>query len=423
MYLDIFEELVEILHKDYAGCLDKKGCDKPDLYCEKIKEIQKQKKMLDSDFVGIVRDYLLDFKDLHISFNYADKSKQSNKDVGFAVRRYKDTLYVVSNEKENRVKPGDAITALNDKSVPELVKVHSRQLMNAKAERENWNSILPLYDSIQLTNASGGCTTLELKEYEKDLFKGKYSLNELTRDTLLLTLTDFMDHNAISDLISKNEQLLTTHKNLIIDVRINKGGSDLAYFDLLPYLFEGEEINLNSFDEGTTMLTNCTTRNVELRIKLLKQAFSSIEDAATLSHINNLIKSLEENKNKGFVEIDFTGDDNSFLLKTKSGPEKVILLTDVYCGSSGDSFVETCKHSSKVTVVGRPTLGLNDYANVAVMGWENKFELWYPTSKLSVVDEGKGMNGIGIQPDIYIPWTPNHFEEDIDLKKALELLA
>src|SRR5690625_3419123 len=140
MYLEIFEDLVKVLHKDYAGYLDKEGCDKPDFYRKKIKEIQAQQKMDDADFVKIVRDYLLDFKDLHISFKYTNKLKQNNKYVGFSVRRYKDTLYVVSNEKENRVKLGDAITALNDKSIPELVKIHSRQLMNAKAERENWDS-------------------------------------------------------------------------------------------------------------------------------------------------------------------------------------------------------------------------------------------------------------------------------------------
>lgn len=122
------------------------------------------------------------------------------------------------------------------------------------------------------------------------------------------------------------------------------------------------------------------------------------------------------------MELDF-GNDESFAFKTRKGPDKVILLTDVYCGSSGDSFVEMCKHSSKVTVVGRPTLGLNDYANVAVMDWENKFELWYPTSKLTKVDEGKGMSGVGIQPDIYIPWTPTYIEEDVDMKKGLELLG
>ncbi|WP_245736078.1 S41 family peptidase [Virgibacillus subterraneus] len=170
------------------------------------------------------------------------------------------------------------------------------------------------------------------------------------------------------------------------------------------------------------MLTNCTSRNVELRTQLLKSAFSSIEDEVTRNQINAFIKQLEENKDKGFVELDFGEMDDSFSIKTKPGPEQVILLTDVYCGSSGDSFVELCKNSSKVTVIGRPTLGLNDYSNLAIMSWENKFKLSYPTSKLSTVDEGKGMSGVGIQPDIYIPWTPEHIDVDLDVKKALEFI-
>ncbi len=33
--------------------------------------------------------------------------------------------------------------------------------------------------------------------------------------------------------------------NLIIDVRLNRGGSDDAFFNLLPYLFEDKEISLS----------------------------------------------------------------------------------------------------------------------------------------------------------------------------------
>lgn len=110
------------------------------------------------------------------------------------------------------------------------------------------------------------------------------------------------------------------------------------------------------------------------------------------------------------------------MINTEPGPDKIILLTDVYCGSSGDSFVEVCKNSSMVTVIGRP-IGLNDYANIAVRSWADKFELWYPTSKLSRVDEGDGMSGIGIKPDIYVPCTPKHIKEDVDLKRAINHLS
>ncbi|MFB4166960.1 S41 family peptidase [Virgibacillus sp. JSM 102003] len=418
MYLKIFEDVISILHNDYAGCLDKKGCDNPDFYRGKIQE---SRNMNDEKFVGIVQDYLLDFKDLHMAFKYTSQSTEMEDDVGFAVRRYNDLLYIVSNEKEDRVKKGFAITALDGSTVPELVNIHKRRLMETEAERENWSAILLQYKNAEVISESGKSFTIELKNYRKESFQPEYSIKEISEDTLFLTLTDFMNHSEISTLIDENRSLLTTRKNLLIDVRVNRGGSDLAYFDLLPFLFEGEVIDLNGFDEGY-MLTNCTSRNVELRTQLFKSAFSSIEDEVTRNQINAFIKQLEENKGKGFVELGFGEMDDSFSIKTKPGPEQVILLTDVYCGSSGDSFVKLCKNSSKVTVIGRPTLGLNDYSNLAIMSWENKFELSYPTSKLSIVDEGKGMSGVGIQPDIYIPWTPEHIDVDLDFKKALELI-
>lgn len=97
-------------------------------------------------------------------------------------------------------------------------------------------------------------------------------------------------------------------------------------------------------------------------------------------------------------------------------------MTDVYCGSAGDSFIENCKMSSKVTVIGRPTAGLNDYANLAIQRWDEGFELWYPTSRLSRIDSGRGMTGVGVEPHIYIPWSPQHLKEDVDLAAALRLV-
>ncbi len=422
MYLEIFSEIIAIFHEDYAGCLDKKGWDHPDVYLNQIKRIKDRNEMNDDKFVEIVKDYMLDFKDLHMVFRCTGQTNQDHY-VGFTVRRYKDSLFVITSDKEMRLKTGDVITAVNDKSILGLVKTHSRQLMESVAERENWNAILSQYNYIEVDNGIDPPFKLELKKYERPPYQPEYSIKEIEEGTLLLKLTDFMDQNAISNLIHNHHDQLTNFKQLIIDVRFNKGGYDMAYFNLLPYLFDGEEIDLDSFNEGVTMLTNCTNRNVELRIQMINTILASVEDDQSKDQLNAYIHSLLENKGKGFVELDLGEKENEshYLLKTKKGPEKVILLTDVYCGSSGDAFVETCKYSSKVTVIGRPTLGLNDYANLATMVWENKFELMYPTSKLSIVDEGKGMSGIGIKPDIYIPWTPDHIKEDIDLKRALDL--
>ncbi|MBN8210550.1 hypothetical protein JI666_17475 [Bacillus sp. NTK071] len=420
MYLTIFDDIIQILHHDYAGCVDKKGWDSPYYYRDKLIHMQEEGAISDQTFVELVEDYLLDFKDLHMSFKKTGEEKERNT-IGFNVRRYEDSLYIVASLKEKRLQPGDFITALDGLSITQVVETHKRSLMEVKAERENWNTLLIKYKTALVTNQKGQTFTLDLRTYNQEPYQPDYTLVEVAPGIVLLKLTDFMDHHAISTLLNEKSHLLRERDHLIIDVRVNKGGNDLAYFDLLSYLFEDEEINLEDFTSDR-MLTNCTNRNVELRVRFLKNLLLSINDDNTVNQIKAMIKTLEENKGRGFVELDFKGSKETLRIKTKKGPKQVIVLTDVYCGSSGDSFVEICKNSSKVTVLGRATKGLNDYSNLAVRSWNDQFELWYPTSKLSRVDHGYGMTGIGIVPDCYIPWSPYHIMEDIDLKKAIELV-
>ena len=56
-------------------------------------------------------------------------------------------------------------------------------------------------------------------------------------------------------------------------------------------------------------------------------------------------------------------------------------LSDYMCGSAGDEFVETCKESSKVTVIGRATMS-TDYSDLVIRQWDEKFHLYYPYTDL-----------------------------------------
>lgn len=111
------------------------------------------------------------------------------------------------------------------------------------------------------------------------------------------------------------------------------------------------------------------------------------------------------------------------LIYGRGNPKSIVVLADFMCGSSGDSFVETVKKSNKVTVVGRATMGLNDYANLATQKWDEGFEFMYPTSRLTRIDAGQGMTGVGIEPQLYIPWTPEHLNVDVDMESALVVLS
>ncbi|MYL65129.1 hypothetical protein GLW07_17360 [Bacillus hwajinpoensis] len=411
-YRKMFHDIVDLMHHDYAGYEDKTGWDQPEVYLDQFIDMDDRK------FVDLVQNYLFDFNDLHTGFTDLLNPK---KDIGFTVRRFEDKLYVTSSTNEKRIKTGDQIVALDGVGIKEVAKKYEKELRTTIHERQKWEPVLLRFEVAEIETKQGGQASLALRSYEPIPYKAEYSIQELQKDILYMKITDFMNHDAIGELLRHNEDKLSTYPFLIIDVRLNRGGSDLAYFNLLPYLFEGGKVELRDFSNDTA-LTLCTERNVKLRLQMLEGALASIQDEETRRQILMMMRELENHRGEGFVELNLSELEENLVFETKSGPNKVIILSDVFCGSSGDSFVETCKHSSKVTVLGRPTLGMNDYANVAFKVWNNRFQLMYPTSKSSRVDEGKGMSEKGIQPDKYVKWTPFHLKQDVDLTMAVQEL-
>ncbi|MDT0161303.1 hypothetical protein [Bacillus sp. AG4(2022)] len=100
----IFREIIEIMHYDYAGCIDKEGWDHPEAYFEKIQLLKENNMLTREHFADTVRGYLLDFQDHHIYFVDSLAEKRKPLDRGFRVRRYKDCLYVTGANNEQDVK-------------------------------------------------------------------------------------------------------------------------------------------------------------------------------------------------------------------------------------------------------------------------------------------------------------------------------
>ncbi|EJS75895.1 S41 family peptidase [Bacillus cereus] len=422
MYTEIFKEVVSITHHDYSGCIDKDGWDDPTTHLQTIEQRERQGDLTSVQFTEIVRDYLLDFKDNHMFFKMLFNDQPLNS-VGFQVKRYEDQLYITSTSQEKRVKKGQSILALDNMKIPELLIKYNKYLNETTYEREKWGYVLSKSSNCTLIDEDGVTQTITLQKYKQSEYTPIYSLKKENKDTLFITLTDFENAEAINQLIASHKNELDSFPNLIIDVRMNRGGSDDAFFNLLPYLFEDKEISL--FDSSDTMQLNHTERNYHLRMKDFENNdYDSLDELSRLC-IDLFIQDLKKNYKKGFVTFDTSGlpiELQTLKIHGRKTPNKVVILTDVTCGSSGDSFVEAAKKSSKVKVIGRPTASVTDYSNLAVMDWADTFALYYPTSRRSIIDKGKGISGVGIQPHIHIPWTPEHTQEDVDLKLALQIL-
>ncbi|MCG7346347.1 S41 family peptidase [Sporosarcina sp. ACRSL] len=411
----IFTEIVHIMHNDYAGCNDKLGWDRPEYFLQKLRG---NDQLSHEEFKQIVEEYLLDFNDKHIHFIAENVGSEKPKNRGFKVRRFEDHLYVTEVDSEERLKPGMSFVSIGGYSIPELKERHHRLLNENHPERENWMPILMLYNEGEIVGDNGR-RTIPFRLYEKKPYIPTYSVEE--RDGVaFITMSDFANPDAILKMLEEHQQLLEKTDKWIIDVRVNYGGSDSSFYPFIPYLMPEEGVELA--DPENKMLFNCTEASTDRILSELEEALASTEDEQARWFLTVFKREWERNRGKGFVEFDFGDLVSGTFVKGSKHPSSVIVLADVFCGSSGDSFVEGVKKSNKVTVIGRATMGLNDYANLVSMKWEEGFELMYPSSRLSRIDKGEGMTGVGITPHIHIPWTPEHIDEDIDIKKAFELL-
>lgn len=269
----IFKEIVHIMHHDYAGWKDKEGWDDPAYFLDKLKGTG----ALNNDgFTNLVREYLLDFNDQHIHFYYPKATEGIAGERGFRVRRYEDRLYVTETKTEKMLSKGMFFKTLGGYPIPELKERHFRMLNENHAERENWTPILSLYSVGEVEDASGKVFEIQFKFYGKGEYQPVYSVEKLNDSTLLMTMTDFNDPDAIRKMVEENQDLLHSTDNWIIDVRVNYGGSDASYYRLLPYIMPEEGAELA--DKEDRMLFNCTVANAERQLAGLSEQLKQTQD-------------------------------------------------------------------------------------------------------------------------------------------------
>ena len=145
----------------------REGCDNPEYFLQKIRELRDEKQLSKEVFKEIVEEYLLDFNDHHISFKIDDSQTEKAKVRGFRVRRFEDRLYVTDVDSEKRLKPGMYFVSLGGHSIAELRERHHRLLNENHAEREDWTPILSIYDEGEIENSEGKLSVIPLAYYDK----------------------------------------------------------------------------------------------------------------------------------------------------------------------------------------------------------------------------------------------------------------
>lgn len=217
----------------------------------------------------------------------------------------------------------------------------------------------------------------------------------LGKDTVLFVIPTFNDAYAatMQKLVADHRAELVSHKNWIIDVRDNGGGSDSTYAPLMGWLLDGD---LRGF--RTEYLV--TPANLKAQEAICAQ---TSDPAHCDKEMAPVLAKMRTAAPGSFVrEEDDRVEYQKFKLEAKR-PARVAVLTDRDCGSSCEQFVLEARTSYRVKVVGRPTHGSIDVSNLRPhLLPSGRAQLYYATTRTTRLPDMR-IDAIGVAPDILLP--------------------
>lgn len=187
--------------------------------------------------------------------------------------------------------------------------------------------------------------------------------------------------------------------NLIIDLRDNRGGSDLYWEDLI-------------------VMPNAKENLVSERYFLFNQSESTKDYISALGIDVNEISSLPDSFLSQYEDsfTHYTIDTEEYNAAEKPYKGKIWVLVDDTIYSSSENFVMFCKNTGFATLVGTSTSGDGGIADPLFVSLPNsgliiRFSVFYGLNK-----DGSGNEAKGTEPDIVI------FDNEDALEKCLDLI-
>jgi len=420
-YDEIFRDIVATIVNDYAGFEEKQVRHDALHFSMACQEVEEKGQMNDLVFLRMMNEYLVTLQDRNLQFRLKESAEYQAYTNGFDVRSFGGKLYVTHVDQETRLMPGDQIAVI-DSMLPEVFKKQMQKncLASDTEERELWGPVLKMANRIMVKRTDGTVKNITLKKYPLKKKLPRLGGRLIGKDTLYLDLSHFADEGAVEKLIAAKEKSLGRCRKLILDLRHNIGGSETAFLPLLDYIFPEEVLVRDLYDEQG-LYTKYTENNCRRKKEMFIQYLSQVDgDAKAL--VEELIEELDERSGKGLIwEDDTELAEDETVVGGKCVAEKVIILSDTYCEYAGETFIQLCRKSPRVTVIGRPTMGNVDYCNPISVLYNDKFTFTYPISKTKAALEGKGVSGQGVAVDMYIPWTPVECTLDVILNRAIAL--
>jgi Peptidase family S41 len=436
---DLVTKAINDLQDNYS---DRKNLEK-NKYFNQLKKRIKKTRITGSDdsCVYILYDLVSSFKDFHIGFtidrdsgafsrilydssrmkvlydNYMDRPLDKNKIEGVWETEGKTHEYIIVKSKQaglfnvliwnannpllKRGQLKGTLLKVNQNSFLYKSYVNAKLITAYKIERKGHYLYSP--NSGFWQHSAPGIPTLQ----KIDL---RPSLRSVSDSVLMLTMPSFSPvyKPYLDSLIENNKQKILNTKHLIIDMRINFGGTTSTYAGVLPILYT------NPIRVESAWIYS-SPKNIADK----KASFLNRKDSLTSEWLANreLLSQMETRPNTLIL-------DSGYYIKYDTlykYPEKISILISDRCGSAGELFLISAMQSKKVTLFGKNTFGTIDRSDAAFFENECKvLKISVPTMLRNPEVYKKPIDNIGISPNIRIPENTDWINYVIEHKKNNE---
>jgi len=239
-------------------------------------------------------------------------------------------------------------------------------------------------------------TTSSFKREVNMINKSNPQLPTITKiddENVLFSIPTFSTpYKEFMNVLKENAKILKKAKNLIIDVRGNRGGN-AVYFNFIGIYATTKIMPASS--QGEVLASEDTKEYYQRMSQNSKEIFGS------------MVTAIE--KNMGAIIPGPKYVDKKIKIQ-RSNIQNVAILTDGATGSAAESFILHSKSTSnKVKTFGSPTYGMIDNTSVnsvTLKSSKNQNLLFvYPTSSMGGTNDSRHPNGYnekGILPDVAI---------------------
>lgn len=452
----ILDSMASYLRRNYAGFSDKMKMIREDNYLHKLSRYRKKARTIQNPLhcYLLLDEWVTIFKDHHLYFEYVPdpklegligheatvltmrqlKSAKTNRnaldiegiyhtaDTGYQIAIIKDkkgfTDYkgVILSSRKPNWKPGDIKLEL--KSMPDnrYQLVHFNADRSVLIDRLDFSAENPMkyYGWTKVSDRANpnngedktapntGAAAKAYAPFEQEQNQQVFfvSVNDST-SYLRIKSFDVRNASAVDSIVKAHEQDLATKPFFIIDIRGNGGGGDFTYRPLKKYLYTQpvHTIGVDFF---------ATPENVKSFTTLIKEAGlpRDVED----EYVGIAIAAGKS----GQRYYSFGDDSYDTLPQVLAYPSKIAVLIDKGCASAAEQFLLEARQSKKVTLCGVSTQGVLDYANLCIFKVEGiPGVLDYPTTRSRRIDQGQGIDNVGIKPDVHINFKESDWLEQV----------